>query len=77
VFSNLYQAGYLDVLWATCDVTRGDFCHTLGMEVAVHLEVPLKRFPNTPNRLIETFSYNDKVELESLRQRIDQFSQGG
>jgi hypothetical protein len=41
VFSNLYQAGYLDVLWATRDVTRGDFCHTLGTEVAIPLAVPL------------------------------------
>jgi hypothetical protein len=39
VFSNLYQAGCLDFLWATRDTTRGDFCNTLGMAVAKRLEV--------------------------------------
>jgi hypothetical protein len=33
-------AGYLEVLWATRDFTRGDFCHTIGTGVAIHLEVP-------------------------------------
>jgi hypothetical protein len=41
VFSNLYQEDCLYVLWATRDVTRDDFYHTIGTEVAIHLEVPL------------------------------------
>jgi hypothetical protein len=38
---NLYQAGLLNVLWATDDVTSGDISYTLGKVVAKRFKVPL------------------------------------
>lgn len=35
----VYQAGCLEFLWVTRDITQGDFCNTLKMVVAKRLEV--------------------------------------
>jgi hypothetical protein len=39
MFSNLYQAGCLEFLWTTRDITQGDLCNILEMVVAKRLEV--------------------------------------
>jgi hypothetical protein len=41
MLSNLYHAGFFDVLWVTCDITQGDFGNMLGNGAAKRLKVPL------------------------------------
>jgi hypothetical protein len=40
MLSNLYNAGFLDILWVTCDVAGGVFGNMLENGVAKRLKVP-------------------------------------
>jgi hypothetical protein len=65
VLRNLYQAGFLNVLWETCDITLGDFCHVLGKGVVKRIEVAAAKVFQYTQPPFNDYQLSGKVSLNN------------